>query len=181
MNPFVRHTDHTAPQGAAEVLAKVRERYQFIPNLAAYVAESPVSLDAVMSLSGYFDKTSLTAQERQIVLLTVSVLNGCEYCRTAHSGLARAAGIDRETLRATLALERLSDRKLDALKDFTRRLVEERGWAGEQAVRDFLSVGYTKAQVFEVVMGVALKTFTNYCNHLAGAIPNAEFVAMANS
>jgi hypothetical protein len=28
-------------------------------------------------------------------------------------------------------------------------------------------------------MGVALKTLTNYCNHVAGAQPNAEFVAMA--
>jgi hypothetical protein len=29
-------------------------------------------------------------------------------------------------------------------------------------------------------MGIAIKTLTNYCNHLAGAEPNPEFVAMAD-
>ena len=28
-------------------------------------------------------------------------------------------------------------------------------------------------------MGIALKTLTNYSNHLTGALPNAEFIAMA--
>ena len=46
-------------------------------------------------------------------------------------------------------------------------------------MRAFLATGYTKAQVFEVVMGVAMKTLTNYSNHLAGAVPNPEFIAMA--
>ena len=37
----------------------------------------------------------------------------------------------------------------------------------------------TGGQVFEVIMGVALKTMTNCCNHLAGAEPDAEFVRIA--
>lgn len=35
------------------------------------------------------------------------------------------------------------------------------------------------AKIFEVVMGIGLKTMTNYCNHLASAEPNAEFTRMA--
>ncbi len=42
-----------------------------------------------------------------------------------------------------------------------------------------MAAGYTKVKVFEVVMGVPIKTLTNYSNHLAGAVPNPEFVAMA--
>jgi uncharacterized peroxidase-related enzyme len=179
MSIFTRHTDLTAPKGAAEVLLKVKERYGFIPNLAAYVAESPLVLDAVLNLVGAFDKVSLTPQEQQIVLLTVSTLNGCSYCKTVHTALGRMAEMDSETLKATIAFEPLSDRKLNALRDFTRKVVEEKGWVKENDVQPFLAAGYAKAQVFEVVMGVAMKTLTNYSNHLAGAVPNPEFVAMA--
>lgn len=179
MSIFTQHTDMTAPKEAAEVLSKVKERYGFIPNLAAYLAESPLVLNAVLNLAGAFDKASLTPQEQQIVSLTVSTLNGCGYCKTVHTALGRMAEIDPETLEATISFEPLPDKKLNALRDFTRKVVEEKGWVNEHDVQAFLAAGYTKAQVFEVVMGVAMKTLTNYSNHLASAVPNPEFVAMA--
>lgn len=148
MSIFTKYTEASAAAGAAEVLSKVKARYGFIPNLAADVAESPLVLEAVLSLAAAFDKVSLTPQEQQTVLLTVSALNGCVYCRTVHTALGR-------------------------------KVVEESGRVKEDDVRTFLAHGFTKVQVFEVILGVALKTLTNYCNHLAGAVPNAEFVAMA--
>lgn len=179
MSLFTKHTDATAPEGAAEVLAKVKERYGFIPNLAATLAESPLMLDVVLNLSGAFEKTSFTEIERQVILITSSVVNGCDYCKTAHTALGRKAGIEGKTLKALLALAPLSDTKLNALRDFTQAMVEERGRIHEQRLRQFLDAGYTKAQVFEVVLGVALKTLTNYSNHLTNTRPNPEFVAMA--
>lgn len=179
MGLFTKHTDVTAPQGAAEILAKVKERYGFIPNLAAYVAEAPPVLDAVLNLSAAFDRTSLTPREQQVVLLNTSTLNGCKYCKTVHTALGRKAGIDAETLSAVIVSAPLADRKLDALSEFTRKVVEEKGWVKEGDIQAFLAAGYAKAQVFEVVMGVAMKTLTNYCNHMAEATPNPEFVAMA--
>lgn len=178
MSLFTQHTDATAPQGAAEVLSKVKERYGFIPNLAATIAESPLTLDTVLNLSGAFDKTSFTEIERQVVLITASVVNGCDYCKTVHTALGRKAGVDDKMVEALLALAPLPDTRLNALRDFTRAMVEERGRLQDEQVLHFLNVGYAKAQVFEVIMGVALKTLTNYSNHLTGARPNPEFVAM---
>ena len=179
MTIFTQHTVESAPEGASEVLKKVVDKYKFIPNLAAYVAESPVTLDAIMALSGFFDSTSLSPQEQQVVLITVSVQNGCAYCKTVHSAMGKMQGVDRETIEAILNVETLPDAKMNALRDFTQSMVEEKGWVNEEKVNRFIEAGFTKAQVFEVVMGVSLKTLTNYCNHLAGAEPNAEFIAMA--
>lgn len=179
MSLFTQHTDATASQGAAEVLGKVKERYGFIPNLAATIAESPLTLNTVLNLSDAFDKTSFTEIERQVILITISVVNGCDYCKTVHTALGRKAGIDDRTVEALLALAPLPAARLNALRDFTRAMVEERGRLQEEQVLHFLNAGYTKAQVFEVVMGVALKTLTNYSNHLTGTRPNPEFVAMA--
>lgn len=179
MGLFTKHTDRSAPLGAAKILAKAKERYGFIPNLAAYVAEAPPVLDAVLDLSAAFERTSLTAHEQQVVLLTVSALNGCNYCKTIHTALARKAGIDGELIRGVAAFEPLTDRKLDALRTFVRKVVDEKGRVDESDIHAFLSAGYAKAQVFEVVMGIAMKTLTNYCNHMAEATPNPEFVTMA--
>lgn len=179
MSAFTQHTAATAPSTAAPVLARIQERYGFIPNLAAFVAESPVVLGGILNLMEAFDKATLTAQEQQVVLLTVSALNDCAYCMTVHTAQGLMAKLDPPTIMATIALEPLLDHKLSALRDFTRKVVDERGRVGREHVEAFLDAGYTKAQVFEVVMGVAIKTLTNYCNHLAGAVPNPEFVAMA--
>lgn len=179
MSLFTQHTDQTAPKGAAEVLTKVRDRYGFIPNLAAYVAEAPGVLQAVLNLAGAFDETSFSPQEQQVVLLTTSALNGCGYCKTVHTALGRMAEFDAATLQAIIAFEPLQDKKLNALRDFTHQVVEQKGWVDEADVRKFLDAGYNKAQVFEVIMGVAMKTLTNYSNHLTGTEPNDEFIAMA--
>lgn len=179
MGLFTKHDETSAPEGATEVLAMVKERYGFIPNLAAYVSESPAALGAVLKLIESFEKSTLTAQEQQVVLLTVSSLNGCGYCKTVHTALGKMSELDAATIQAVIALNPLADKKLNALRDFTRLIVEEKGWLDEQKIQQFLSVGYTRAQVFEVIMGVSLKTMTNYSNHLAGAEPNEEFITMA--
>jgi len=181
MTLFTLHTDKTAPEGAAEVLGKVKEKYGFIPNLAACVAEAPNVLSAIMALSSAMDNSSLTAQEQQVVLLTISTLNGCSYCRAVHKALGSMAKVDAETLDAIIGSIPLADKKLNALNSFVIAIFKDRGLVSEEKTQAFLDAGFSKAQVFEVVMGVALKTLTNYCNHLAGAEPNAEFMVMVGN
>jgi len=89
------------------------------------------------------------------------------------------AEVDEKTLQAVTSLTPLPNPNHTALRDFTRKVVEEKGWVAENDVQQFLAAGYSRTQVFEVVMGVTLKTFTNNCNHLAGAEPNPEFIMMA--
>jgi len=49
-----------------------------------------------------------------------------------------------------------------------KEIVEFRGWPGQQTVSDFLASGYSESQILEVVLGVGMKTLSNYTNHLAG-------------
>lgn len=179
MSLFTKYDETTAPSEAAVVLSAAKERYGFVPNLAAYLSESPLVLGAVLKLSEQFDQSTLSSQEQQLVLLTVSALNGCSYCKTAHTALGKMADMSVDTLQAIIAFKPLSDPRLEALRTFTATIVEEKGLLDENKVQAFFDAGFTRAQVFEVVLGVALKTITNYSNHLAGAEPNAEFIAMA--
>lgn len=178
MTEFNFHDATSAPEGARETLAKVGKHYGFIPNLLAGLAEAPTALHAYIGLSEQFGKATLSAQEQQVVLLSASVVNGCEFCVAAHSFIARnMAKLDGANLQALRDGKALPDRRLDALAAFTRAVVEERGWVRGAALDAFLGAGFSKAQALEVVTGVALKTLSNYANHLLDTPVNAQFAA----
>ena len=176
---FQVHTVDTAPIDSQPALQAIEERYGFVPNLAAVFAESPGAFNALLgALKAYDDESlTLTPVERQVVLLSVSVENRCDYCTAAHSMLAHSLGLDREEIGALQQGGAISDPKLEALRRFTHDLVVGRGVVGESALAGFLDAGFTRAQVFEVILGVSLKTLTNYANHVANPPVNEQFKA----
>jgi alkylhydroperoxidase family enzyme len=59
------------------------------------------------------------------------------------------------------------DPKLNALVALTKEIVSERGHVRAQTTENFLAAGYRKEQVLEVLIGVALKTISNYLDHIS--------------
>jgi hypothetical protein len=57
--------------------------------------------------------------------------------------------------------------KLDALVALVRELVHERGYAKAKTIQTFLDAGYGKEQVMEILLGIALKTISNYLDHIS--------------
>ena len=175
--PFPIHTLETAPQGSRESLAKFTENFGFLPYIAGAFAESPASLNGLLVFMSAFGakEMSLSPVERQIVLLAASALNRCEYCTAAHSMIASGRGVSRAEIKNLQGGLPLEDHKLEALRRFTETIVEQRGWASDVDLKSFFEAGFTKAQVFEVIFGVALKTLTNYANHVAKTPVNEQF------
>ncbi|MCP9976901.1 hypothetical protein [Actinomadura madurae] len=46
-------------------------------------------------------------------------------------------------------------------------MVSGRGWVEEAEVQAFLDAGYTRRHVMDVILGVGMKTLSNYTNHIA--------------
>lgn len=178
---FTIHSVESAPHSSRPLLENIVENYGFLPNLAGGLAESPALLKGYLDLAGLFDSEdmTLTKVERQVVLLTTSVLNQCDYCTAAHSMLADRQGLESADLERLVSGQELSDARLEALRRFTRSVVENRGWVGDDEVQDFLAAGFERRQVLEVVHGVVLKTLTNYANHLISPEINEQFAAYA--
>ena len=61
----------------------------------------------------------------------------------------------------------IADTKLQALRRFAAAMTEERGWVSEGLIDRFISAGYGRAQVLEVISGIALATMSSYTNHVA--------------
>lgn len=174
------HTVESAPEAAKEFLAGAKQSLGFLPNLFAVMASAPALVKAYGALSKLFDETSLSPTERQIVLLSVSAENGCEYCVAAHTAIAGMQKVSGDVVEAIRARRPISDPKLEALRRFAASVAVTRGHPTEAEVRAFLAVdGYTETQVLEVILGVGFKTLSNYTNHLAQTPLDQAFAPVA--
>lgn len=173
-------TIESAPAAARATLENIQKGFGFIPNLMATFANSPAVLNGYMGLDAAWEKSSLTPKERQLVLLATSVANHCPYCIAAHSTiLKRMMKVDAEVVRAVRQGEALPDSKLQALVQFTREAVGERGHVSERTKLNFLSAGFAAPAMMEVLVGVALKTISNYLDHLNPTTIDEAFKAEA--
>ena len=176
MTEFQLHTRETAPEAAKDTLKGIEDKYGFVPNLFGKLAEAPQALEAYLAVNDLFEKTSFSDTERNVILLAASVYNQCEFCVSVHSFIAKnMANVDAKIVEALRNGDKLPDAKLNALAEFTRSVVHERGWVDDDAVNRFLEAGYSKRQVLEVVLGVSLKTLSNYSNHITGTPLNDQF------
>jgi uncharacterized peroxidase-related enzyme len=179
MSEFRVHTVETAPAASRETLAAVQMKFGFVPNLMGELAEIPSALKAYVTLGELLTQTSLTPIEQQIVLAAASIANGCEYCVAAHSAGLTAAGLSKDQLDALRDGGTLTDPKLQALREFTAAVVEHPGWIKQHQMQRFLDAGYRREQVMEILVGVAMKTLSNYVNHIAGTPLDRELQPFA--
>ena len=177
MSQFPVQTVESAPEASKATLEATQKAYGFLPNLFGVMANSPALVEAYASLSKIFGKSSFSPTEQQIVLLATSELNGCTYCMAAHSVVAQMSKVPADVIEALRAGQPLADSKLEALRQLTVAIVETRGWPSEDVVKAFHDAGYSEAQYLEVVLGIGLKTLSNYTNHAASTPLDANFKA----
>jgi len=175
--PFPEKQD--APEKARPLLEKAEQTFGFVPNILKGMAEAPALLEGYMTLSGLFDQTSLSPVERQVVLLAVSHENGCHYCMSAHTAAAKMADAPDEVISALREGTAVPDDKLETLRSFTRKVVKTRGYPEDSDIEALLDAGYTKQTVLEVILGVGMKTLSNYTNHIIDTPLDKAFKPMA--
>jgi uncharacterized peroxidase-related enzyme len=177
MSNYQVHTKETAPPQSADMLANAEKAFGFIPNLLGVMAESPVMLKAYMALGQIFDESSFSPIERQVVILAASRFNECRYCMAAHSVVAGMQNIPIDVVDAIRNDQPITDGRLEVLRRTVTTAVEQRGWLSEDDKDAFFAAGYTREQLFEVILGLAYKTLSNYANHIADVPLDNAFVS----
>ena len=160
------------------LLEKIQSAYGFIPNLFAYMAEAPSTINAYLYLNDLIAKSSLTPAQAQLSLWVTSIENECEFCRIAHQAFAKKFGVKSQTYEAVLNQQAIDCPADAALVDFTRAVVQKRGLLSNTDLSAFLNAGFTKQQIMEVILIVTIKTLSNYINHLTQPEVNPEVLAL---
>lgn len=172
-------TIETAEPRAQAALETAQKRLGFVPNMYAGMANAPGLLDTYLFGYGLFrEESGFTPAEQEVVFLTISYLNGCTYCMAAHSMIGeKKSNVPASSLEALREGRALPDPKLDALSIFTRIMVDSRGRPTQAQLQDFLDAGHTERHVLEVILAIAVKTLSNYSNHLFHTEVDPAFAA----
>jgi AhpD family alkylhydroperoxidase len=165
MITFPQHSVETAPEGSQPLLADMKAKYGRVSNVMATMADSSALLEGYLALMAIFEKAGFTAAERQVVYLVATVDNECTYCVAAHSFAARRA-LAPEVLAALRAGAPLPDAKLQALAVFTTAVLAGRGRVTPAEAEAFLAAGFARAQMLDLLVGIAMKVMSTYMNHL---------------
>lgn len=157
-------TIEAAPAASQPLLNAVKAQLGLVPNLFRLVATSPAALEGYLSLSGALGKGELPAATRERIALAVAEVNGCDYCLSAHTYLARnVAKLDDAEITANRNGVS-NDIKADAAVRFAVKVTKLRGHVTSEDFQAVKLAGYTDAQIIEIVQHVALNTWTNYIN-----------------
>ena len=84
----------------------------------------------------------------------------------AHTTIMQMAKIPDDIIESLRDDKPIADDKLEALHKFTNIINKKRGWPSEEEVDAFLSSGYTKQTILEVIVGTSIKVLSNYTNHI---------------
>lgn len=159
-----------APLAAQPLLEAVKKQIGSVPNLFRVVSNSPAALEGYLGLSAALGKGTLHAATRERVALAVAEINACEYCLSAHSFMGKKlAKLDDAEILANRK-GHSNDPKADAAVHFAAQVTKARGHVSDDDLRAVKMAGYDDAQVVEIVLHVALNTWTNYINSVAQTV-----------
>jgi alkylhydroperoxidase family enzyme len=161
------HTIALAPEDSKPALEQLQQVFGVLPNIAAAIANSPKLINSLVGVFQQVHSSSLTEPEIQIVLLTDAVTNSSSYAVAFHTALALQQGISSEETDAIREGCLPADKRFAALSTLAKTLIEKRGHLSEQELDSFITAGFTKEQVLEVIAAVAASTITNYAGTIA--------------
>lgn len=160
-------TIQAAPAASRPLLEAVNQQLGVVPNLFRMVATSPAALEGYLGMFGALGKGQLPAPTRERIALAVAEINGCSYCLSAHTYLGKnLAKLDDAEMTANRS-GGSNEPKADAAVRFAASVTKQRGHVSDDELRAVKAAGYNDAQVIEIVLHVALNTWTNYINSVA--------------
>jgi alkylhydroperoxidase family enzyme len=177
MTTFPVNTIESAPEGSKPALQQLKSTFGMIPNLIGSMSTSPVLIDSLVGLFGKVHGGSFTEAQVQIVLLTDAVTNASSWAVAFHTALALKEGIDPADVQAIREGRLPKDSKFAALSGLAKGMIEKRGHLDDEDINRFLSAGFEKEHLLEVIAAVAASTITNYTGNIAKPPVDAPFQA----
>ncbi|MBU3010102.1 carboxymuconolactone decarboxylase family protein [Polaribacter vadi] len=173
------HNLETAPEGSKVLLEQSLKSNGMIPGLHGVLAESPEILEAYQTIHKLFTNTSFNNDELTVVWQTINVEHECHYCVPAHTAIANMMKVDSAISDALRNKTELPTEKLQALRNFTLKIVRNRGHVNQEDLNTFYATGYGEKQVLEIILGLSQKVISNYTNHIANTPVDAPFQKFA--
>lgn len=174
-------SDNAATGIAKEILDGTKAKLGFVPNMYRAMANSGGYLSTyVHGYNAFRQESGFNPAEQELIFLVISRENGCDYCLAAHSMIAdKVSKLDPEALAAARLGNTIPDEKLHSLAVFTSHVFSTRGIISNAQATAFLAAGYEEKQIMEIVLAIAVKTLSNYSNHIHHSEVDDAFASYA--
>ncbi|NMO52186.1 carboxymuconolactone decarboxylase family protein [Actinoplanes sp. TBRC 11911] len=130
------------------------------------LSESPEMLDGFLKSNALFEGSTLDPLAREVVVMVVAVRNGCRFCIGLHTGRLRELGAETGLIAALRAGNPVGDPRLEALRQFTLRVLATTGDVPDAERAEFSAAGYSDRNALEVVLGIGTYTMATLANRL---------------
>ncbi len=159
-----------------ETLAEIKKDFGFVPNLLQEMSKSPAAPLVYTKTEGIMHGALLTAKERQVVQLTVSLFNDCQYCSSMHSKFSEINGVSHEDVLAIRNGETPKDKHVGNLVWGTQTILEKRGHLSEKELEIMEDMGIDRARLYEILAHIGRKMIANYAVYIIKPELDEEFV-----
>jgi AhpD family alkylhydroperoxidase len=176
---FPEHTVDSAPSGSRRFMVATQNHLGYLPAATARWAASPHLLEGFGKLNAIFEDGTLDPAAREVVVMTIATRNGCHICVAMHTARLTGLGVPADIIASLREASPLADRRLEAVRVFTLRVLDTAGDVGDDALRAFFTSGYTGQNALEVVLGIGTYTMSTLANRLTGAPLDDQLSAFA--
>ena len=166
MSKFSVPTKADVSEANQAIFDNLNNALGFVPNLYASMAHSENALGSFLTFSGA--ATSFSKKEKEVIDLAISQVNGCKYCQSAHSAIAKMNGFTDEQILELRQGVASWDSKLDALAKISKAIAENKGYVNDSLKQGFYDAGYNDGSLADLVMAVGAITITNFFHNLTG-------------
>ncbi len=171
------------PDDLRERIEAIAAKTGFVPNVFAAMAARPAELRAFMA---YHDAvmdgpSTLTAAEKEMIVVATSAANDCLYCVVAHGAILRIRAKD------PLIADRVAinhhkaglDERHVAMLDFAVLVATESASITDDDLDELRRHGFDDDDIWDIGAIASLFALSNRMADLTALQPNAEFYGMA--
>ena len=170
------------PADIRERIETVSEKSGFIPNVFLVMARRP---DEFRAFFAYHDvlmegDSGLSKSEREMIVVTTSAMNDCQYCVVAHGAILRIRAknpLIADQVAINYLKADLSEREKAMLKLATR-ICHSAGQVTEADLDEARTAGFSDEDIWDIGAITAFFALSNRMANLSSMRPNDEFYAM---
>lgn len=153
-------TTEQANEQQLALYTEIEKQIGIVPNFLKVFANSPVALQAFLGLHTIASEGELDAKTKERIALGLAEQNACQYCVSAHTAIGKSVGLTTDEINANRAGSSQDAKAAVAVK-FARSLAENNGEVNTSELLEIRGVGYSDAEVVEIITHVGMNILTN--------------------
>jgi uncharacterized peroxidase-related enzyme len=170
------------PEDIRSRLLAVQEKSGFVPNVFLTLAHRPDEFRAFFAYhDALMDKEGgLTKAEREMIVVSTSSANQCQYCVIAHGAILRIRAKNPLIADQVAANYRKADitPRQKAMLDFAMKVALEAQTVGDGDFAALKGHGFTEDDIWDIAAIAAFFALSNRMANVTAMRPNDEFYLM---